>query len=338
MKRYIKIISFIIVCVAISCILSFVLTPSSYLRVVLHEVKSQTDDYNLVFVGQSMGESNINPYMLDNYLDYNSYNLCRRIVKIPDIPYLLREANSDRHIEVCIFHVDQAYFFDTSPNYYNDAYIYPHLSNMRDKTEYFFRYVLNADYRVLLSRYTVEGTGDLKLSKSRIANKLSDEYKLFSMDAVTDTDVDHVYVGRGYRKGISYSDNKSKGTKWNRNSVKEDAILGIQELSDYCRDNGIILLAIHDPLPHERFQADDIKDMNEYFTELFDSFGVDYINFNYISGDYLRWNEDDFSDSYGHMMSNLADDYSDILGLILQQKLDGEDISGYFEEYPNMEI
>ncbi len=336
MKRGLKIIAFILTCIIISCALDFVLTPSSYLRVVLHEVRDTDKNYDLVFVGESMGESNIDPYVLDKHLDYNTYNLCRRIVKIPDIPYLLKEANKKGQIKVCVFHVDQAYFFDTDPNYYSDAYIYPHLSDLRDKTQYFFRYVLNADYRVLFMRYTVEGTGDLKLSKTRVANKLSNEYKEFSMEAVTDTDVDHVYVGRGYRKGIAYSDDESTGTPWSRDRIRDDAVEGVLELADYCREQGIKLIAVQDPLPHERRTSEELADMKDYFGGLFSNAGVDYIDFNYISDEYLTWDESGFTDAYGHMMGSMADEYCEVLGEVLQKKLDGEDISGYFEAYPNM--
>ncbi len=336
MKRLTKIASFILVCIFISAILSFILTPSSYIRVVIHEVKTAEKPYDLIFVGQSRGESNINPYVLDEVMEYNSYNLCRREIIMPDIPYLIKEANSNDQIDVCILSVDQVYFYDISPDYYGEAFIYPYISNISDKTEYFFRYLLNSDFRASFMRYTLEGTGDLKLSKTRIANKLSADYKEYSMDAVTDTDVDHVYVGRGYRKGIAYADYNISGADWDRDKINIEAIESIKEIKDYCDNRGITMIAIHDPVPHDRFTEDEHRDQNEYFTGLFAGIGVDYLDFNYIDEEYLTWNKAGFSDGEGHMMSDLADRYSLVLGEVLQKKLNGDKIDKYFSKSPNM--
>lgn len=335
-KRLVKIIVFACICLLVSYACSFALVSSSYLRVVLHEVKDPDNGYDMVFVGQSRGESNINPYVLDDVMDYNSYNLCRRIVREYDIPYLLREANSNSQIKVCVLDVDQSYFYDMTPNYYSDAFIYPHLQNLADKMEYFFRYVINADYRVLLMRYTIEGMDDLKMSLPRIKDKLSPQYKEYSMETVTDKDVDHVYVGRGYRKGIEYSDDPYPGSRWNREKIDERAIDSIEELTDYCKTNGISLIAVHAPVPHERFSMEEHEDQKEYFSALFERFGIEYIDYNYISSEYLNWDSTDFSDPEGHMMSDLADEYSYILGLTLQKIINGDSIEEYFTDYPNM--
>ncbi len=336
MKRFIKVLVFTGLCVLLSVICSFALTSSSYLRVVLHEVNDKDAGYNLVFLGQSRGESNINPYVLDEVMDYRSYNLCRRKIREYDLPYLLKEANRNDQIKVCVLDVDHVYFSDMTPNYYNDAYIFPHISGIKDRVEYFFRYVINADYRVLLMRYTIEGMDDLKLSVSRIHDKLSSQYRQYSMNAVTDTDEDHVYVGRGYRKGIEYAENPTSGASWSRESIDERAIDSVKELAEYCNDNGIRLIAIHAPVPHERFSVDEHDDMRAYYTELFGRYGVEYLDYNYIDNKYLAWDSADFSDPEGHMMSNLADDYSRVLGLTVQKLIDGEDIETYFTDRPNM--
>lgn len=336
MKRCIKVMGFICICIIISLLCRFVLTPSSYLRVVLHEVKNAEKPYDLVFIGQSRGESNINPYVLDDVMEYNSYNLCRRIVKMPDLPYLLKEADSKKQIGVCVLHVDQAYFYDITPNYFSDAFIFPHISDLVNQIEYYYRYMLNTDFRVSLMRYTLEGMGDLRLSAVRVSDKLSDGYREYSMDAVTDTDVDHVYVGRGYRKGIAYSNNPTSGSKWDRRRIQDKAIESVREIKEYCDQRGIKLIAIHDPVPHERFTVDEHMDQKDYFEDLFGEMGIDYIDFNYIDEKYLVWDETGYSDGEGHMMSDMADDYSRILGEVLQKKLDGESIEEFFSDSPNM--
>lgn len=333
MIRRLKIFMFIILIIGISYVCGFALNPSSYMRVVLHDVKS--DDYDLIFVGQSRGETNINPYVLDSYLDYKSYNLCRRLVQMPDIQYVIREANFDNSIRVVVYDVDQLYFYNTDLDYFSDAFMYPHITNISDKIHY-TKTLLNRDYRILLMRYTLEGMDDLKQSKERIRDKLSDEYKEYSFDAVTNKNSHHIYMGRGYWKGIQMSDKTVKGSEWNQDFVSTDAVKCVADIADYCHKEGITLIAVHSPVPHERFTENEHYSQKEYFNSLFAEYGIKYIDFNFVSKEYLTWNEDHFTDLEGHMMSDMADDYSIVLGMVLNEYLDGGDIEKYFDEYPNM--
>jgi len=316
----------------------FAITPSSYLRVVLHEVREArkgNNPYDMIILGQSRGETNINPYVLDEHLDYNSYNLSRRILRMSDLYYMLSEVNENKTARAVVLDVDHVYWTDPQISYYSDAYLLPHLSNPVNKVDYFFRYTLSADYRVMFSRYSVHGIDDIKKIGERLRTKLSPDYYNYSMSAVSDKDADHVYVGRGYNKGIAIN-NKGYGADWDIDIIDDSIVSNVERLVKYCKENDIQIVAIHAPVPHGRFTDASHKELNYYFKSTFAGMGVDFINFNYISPEYLEWNDEDFSDGEGHMMGEFADEYSALLGEILDKYFNSADISLYFAEEVNL--
>jgi len=335
MTRRFKIAIFIMLILGLSAFCSFALNPSSYMRVVFHDVKN--NDYDLIFVGQSRGETNINPYILDSYMEYKSYNLCRRFVQLPDIQYVIREANSNKNVKVVVYDVDQFYFYNTDIDYYSDAFMYPHITNLSDKLRY-TGVLMNKDYRILLMRYTLEGLDDLRDSKDRIKDKLSQGYKEYSFDAVTNKNTHHIYMGRGYWKGVQMSDKTVEGSVWDKEQINKNdvALKSLSDMSRYCSDENIILIAVHAPVPHERFTEDEHCDQKEYFENLFGEYGIKYIDFNFIKEEYLTWDADGYTDLEGHMMGEMTDRYSKVLGMVLDEYLKGGDIEKYFSEYPNM--
>lgn len=333
MKRKTKIAIFILILALSSNMLSFIFTPSSYMRVVLHEVKMASDDspYDMVILGQSRGETNINPYVLNDYIDYNSYNLSRRILRMSDLYYLASEVNCNNKLKVIILDVDHVYWTDSQISYYSDAYLLPNIEGLNNKLDYFFRYTITSDYRVLFSRYAMHGSEDIRTIPNRVKEKLSSDYWEYSMDAVGEKDADHIYIGRGFHRGISYSQS-GNGAEWNREMIDDTIVNDVKRLVDYCNDNGIRVIAVHDPVPHERFSNEQHADMNAYFADEFKEMGVEFINFNYVRPEYLSWDECDFSDGEGHMMGDFADKYSEILGKMITLVINGEDISSYFYE------
>ncbi len=135
---------------------------------------------------------------------------------------------------------------------------------------------------------------------------------------------------------IKRNEKAEEGSAWNKELISEEARLSIRDIADYCSSNGIELIAVHAPVPHERFTEDEHYEQRKTFDSLFAEYGVKYFDFNFIKEKYLTWDKEDFADSEGHLMCNLADDYSRMLGLVLKNYLEGYDVGEYFADYPNM--
>ena len=335
--RKIKVLSFIISVGLITSLLHFLLVPSSYLRVVLHEVQDTSVNYDLIFIGQSMGETNINPYIIETETGKSSYNMCRRIISMPDLYYLVKECNYRNDMQKLVLVIDPTYWYGSTTNYYNDAYMLPHLNSPRNKIEYFFRYTIKTDYRVFFSRYVLHGKDDIFNCLERVRQKTSDEYKNYDMRAVSETGDHFNYIGRGFRYGVRPAETYYTGVKWGREYIDSKAVEAFEEIVYYCQDNDIELICINSPFPHERFNNDDLKDMKAFYSDVADNYHIGYMDFNFIKPIYLQWQAEDFEDGEGHMMGEFAEEYSKVLGTVLDEYFSGNNIDDYFSDFPNTE-
>lgn len=330
MKRCFKVIAFILIVALLSSLLKFVLSPSSYLRVVLHDVQDESVNYDMIILGQSLGETSVDPYKLQEVMGVSTYNLCRQVVTVKDLYYLMKEANYHNDMKIAVLYIDPSYWIDTKESYYGDSYIFPHLKNPKNKIEYFFNYCMNSDYRVMFFRYTVYGTGDLKNSITKIKQKLSSEYRAFSMNAVSDKNDGAEYRGRGFLYCTRHYGIEGSKVGWNQDEIEVEAVQSFEKMADYCKQNKITFIVVNAPYPSGRNSREDLKDMRDYFCKLAKSNGAFYLDGNFISPEYLSYDENSFSDSEGHMIGEFATEYSGVLGEIMKKYLQGEDTSTFF--------
>lgn len=333
MKKSIgKIFLFSVILLVVTNIIEFLFVPSSYLRVAMHEIQSEDTNYDLIFYGQSLGETNINPFIVEEKTGIVSYNLCRRLIYMPDMLYQIKESNYGNDLKYLVLHVDPGYWYNTDIDYYCDSYIYPHLNNPQNKVEYFFRYCLKNDFRVAFCRYVVQGMGDIKNCKERVQQKLSPDYCNYSIDAVSNDGDYYDYVGRGFRYGVKYSEEVETGEKWDRRKIDEEVLKSFDEIMQYCNENDIKVVAITSPFPEWRISGADLDDFNQFYSEYFEQYDVEFLDFNYIKDEYLTWDDKDFQDGEGHMMGPFAERYSLILGEVLNQTLSGNSVQKYFDK------
>ena len=128
------------------------------------------------------------------------------------------------------------------------------------------------------------------------------------------------YKGRGFRYGL-----RKSGIEWPRwdfdeNSIKEENVETFKKIVKYCKDNDIELVCVQSALPPYRLQNENMDDVHEYFAELCGEYGVPFYDLNYLKDEYLSRTDDDYVDLDGHMMGELADRQSAVLGQILISK------------------
>jgi len=74
---------------------------------------------------------------------------------------------------------------------------------------------------------------------------------------------------------------------------------------------------VQSALPPYRLQNENMDEVHEYFTELCSEYQVPFYDLNYLKDEYLSRTDDDYVDLDGHMMGELADRQSAVLGQIL---------------------
>ena len=331
MRIFKKIVCILAVVIVFNSILAFALTQPSYFRVVLHEVQQKNVNYDLIFLGQSHGENAFAPDILKETTGMETYNLCRRLITVQDIYYLLKESNYKNNPKVVVMDLDQTYWMDNvEPNYYSDSFIYPHLNNPINKMEYFFNDNLKLNYNFTLFRYHICGKDDIKKILPNLKAKCTPDYFNYSMDSIQTSSDIIKYKGKGFRFAEKRNGKDFEPTVWNSKGVKEKPLKYLKKMAQYCNKEGIQFICVSSPVPAKRLQKENHDEMNEYFAKLAEEGNFLYLDFNYIKNEYLQWNDDDFVDGDGHMMGKFAERYSKVLGNVINDYKDEKDISHYF--------
>lgn len=125
------------------------------------------------------------------------------------------------------------------------------------------------------------------------------------------------YKGRGFRYGLKKSGIEWPSWDFDEDSIKEENVEAFKKIAKYCRDNDIELICVQSALPPYRLQNENMDAVHEYFMELCSEYQVPFYDLNYMKDEYLSRTDDDYVDLDGHMMGELADRQSAVLGQIL---------------------
>lgn len=327
-----KVAILVLLIIFINAVFGFCFHSPSYMDLVLGEVQNPDKNYDIVFVGQSHGSNAFNPYVIEEETDMTTYNLCRGLVCVRDVEYLVKESTYKNDAKYIVYDIDSTYWTGFEyPNYFSDGYVFPHLNNPVNKVEYFLKYVLKENYRYNLFRYVLYGSGGLKAVPDNIKKKLSKEYWKQDINSIFSEREKSEYQGRGFFAGSVKDDGGFVPTQWDSADVKENSLQGFINMANYCKQNNIEFICVSSPLPKDRMQAENYSEFHNFISELTRSQGVTFWDFNYIKETCLSWDKDDFQDTEGHMFGAFADEYSKVLGRILDQYKDGKSVDDYFK-------
>lgn len=325
MHNFRNTILFLVLVVVIGYVLNFLLVPSSYIRVVLHEVQDENQNYDMIVVGQSHSETDINPYIIEEKTGYSAYNLSRRLVSMTDLAYMVKESNYKNTPKVIVMDLDATYFQGEGyTDYFCDSYIYPHINNPKNKLEYFGRYNLKNDFRVTLCRFTNLKDGLLQLPFT-LKSKTGSAYYQYDMSAVKMPNENYEYIGRGFRYGIKRMESEYTPSTWNEDNISEKAENSFNEIVDYCEKEKIQLICVSSPVSKTRLSAEPYDEIHQYFETLTANRNVPYFDFNVKDAYGLEWTDKDFADMDGHMMGEMAERYSNTLGILITNYLKEND-------------
>lgn len=334
MRTFRRIAAFLLICVCMSALLKFMLVPSSYMRIALHEVQDPKQNYDIIFAGQSHGELAFDPEKIEEKTGKTVYNLARRQIVMRDVEYVVKEANYHNNPSMVIYDMDPAYWLDSEkPNYYGDSYMFPHLKNPVNKIEYFCRYNLNTDFRMTLFPYWVCGSEDIKKIKTTVQDKASKYYWEYSIKSVQIVNKSVEYRGKGFWYQDEQTNAGFSPIKWEDEKVTDSARESFQNMVTYCKKNNIAFICISSPLPMERKQQENYSAAHDYISKLCKEYEVPFWDFNYLTPEKHSFDiegEKVFIDKDGHLLGSTAEKYSLLLGDMLASYMQGKEVNSYF--------
>jgi hypothetical protein len=319
MRTFRKIAGFISINIFITVTLTIMFAQPSALKVLMKEAKG--NEYDTLIMGESLGESAINPYVLSNLTGCTAYNLSRRIMPVVDFEYVLKEVNTGKHYNRVILELDYTYLTKNHTGYAGtDTNLLLRLTGVR-RLEYIYKVLMNDNYNDSFSDFTVS-IAYIKRIPKILKAKFNIDYIESKEESIPNTysiiGIDNfVYIGRGFRYGVGKSDSEWELSYFEASEVKAENLKSFNRLVEYCNKNGIELICIQSALNSYRIKGENLGDVHEYLTDLCRKHNIEFYDLNYVKKEYFNPDDDKYVDLAGHMLGELADEQTEILAKIL---------------------
>lgn len=320
MRTFKRIAGFVLTNLAVIVLLHLMLAQPSVLKVLLKEAKGQ--EFNTLIVGQSHGETGYDPYVLSDVTGDETFNLSRRLMPVVDLSYIIGEANASGQYKRVILDLDPSYWDGNHKSTFgSDTNLLFRLTGGR-WVAYVKDILLKDNYSDAFVDYSVNAETVKQIPKN-VKGKLnwayltSSEASIPNTYAVIGASSWYEYVGRGFRYGIKNSGGLSLDWNFDRKDIDPENTEAFKKMAEYCKKHGVELVCVQSALPPHRLRKENMDAVHEYFTELCGEYGVPFYDLNYLKAEYLARTDDNYVDLDGHMMGELADRQSAVLGQIL---------------------
>lgn len=329
MQTFKKVLVFLGVNLLLLWGMTFLLGQPSVLKILLKQAKSP--EYDTLILGQSHGETCLDPFVLSEQTGWQVFSLSRRLQPVTNLPYLLEEANTAGQYRRVILEIDPAYWDSNSQGEAGmDARLLFRLTGQR-RLKYLSHELGKVNYNTALGDYalTVE---NLRRIPGVVRCKLSPAYRrgedaaAEEIGEVIGTARNFRYQGRGFRYGV-----RKTGVEWNPwyfspADVKEENLQALETIADYCQARDMELICVITAMPPQRIQTENLGESHDYYAALCSRYGVPLYDMNYVRPSVLPRTDEDYADIDGHMLGPLAQRHSRVLGEILT----AQDKAGFF--------
>ena len=321
MRTFKKIAGFIIVNLIVIVLLTFMLAKPSVVKLLMKEAKFQA--YDTLVIGESHAVNGYNPSVLSNKMGYAVFNMSRGLMPLPNLSYILEEVNRNGQYKKVIFDLDASYFEDENKgNIGTDTNLLFKLTGNR-RLDYIKNILLKENYNDIFADYNANAETVRQIPRN-LKCKLRKEYFTGGESAIHSTYSMIIsavgcydYESRGFLRGIKKSETDYVSKCFDESNIKQENVDAFKKIVEYCKDNDIELICVQSALPPYRLQNENMDEVHDYFTELCSEYQVPFYDLNYLKDEYLSRTDDDYVDLDGHMMGELADRQSAVLGQIL---------------------
>ena len=152
---------------------------------------------------------------------------------------------------------------------------------------------------------------------------MTKDYFDYSIECVDNRDGGGPYLGKGFfivRNLMRDSGfGEFKAISFDADGVDKETVEIFRKIVKYCKEQNIRLVCTTSPITPSMLTCGDYGKVTEYFTSLCEEQDVEYYDFNLIKDDVLDFEDTDYVDYDGHMVGELADRYSHVLGDVISR-------------------
>lgn len=336
-----KKIGFLIVLLGVNLLLSFMLEPAKGASESMWKGYYEEESLDMIFVGSSLCQGTFDPYIIDEYLGVNSYNMGTPLQAVPQSVRAIEVALEEHDIKTVIYGVgfstlkyegmmEAELTFEKARIKQKGGmegllegvqYLFSEeMRNDEKSINYLFPWLYN---REELSLDNIIGNVKLKIRQQQIKysggtiEENSQFYKgylnypgvVFNYDNVWETNSDRYYGA----------------------DLNTEMMEALEEMLILCNEKDVELIVVNTPHPffdvvacYEFYEQND-KEVKS----LCEEYGVDYYDFSLAKPEIFQVKSEYYSD-YEHLNLEGAEAFSQQLCDFLSRRAEGEDMESYF--------
>lgn len=343
-----KAVIFVIVFIMINYALTFAFVPKgNNTRMTMREMYSQKENMDVAFVGASLSERDINPYIMDKELGVKTFDYAFPSQMFIGTYYSLKELFDYQKPKLVVLTAEQTNFTTKGEKplvYLSTA---PYMKSFFNEAQYYFASsAQDGSYLDRLFPWRGYHVDSIQNLVKNIYGKLESTYTNYPEAGQVEAFANNKsgYIGKGAVK-VNPSDSKGtinydnmKGSHDTRNisDIQEKNMEYLKKISELCKANNCKLILLTPPAPV--FQVLRVKNYFEFYNEIAKiakDLNIEYYDYNLIKPELFKSKEDYFSDGE-HLNSQGAEAFSESLANFLKLRQNSEDMNKYFykpEEY-----
>lgn len=345
--RYLKYIRFFVLLIIANVMLSFLLEPVDGASGVMWKEYYQEDDLDTVFVGSSVCGSIMDPYVFNEVMGVNSFNMGTPSQAVPQTIQSIEEAIKDHDIKTVVFAMN---FSTLKYSVFEEAELTFQKARVRniggvDALKESIAFMFSEDVRDTEKSVNFLFPwiyNRVELSFSSIAENVKQKVMdRKSKDDIQDTAISYKGFQNTSDTLFNY-DNRWENTSNIRYSASfdEEMLEEFENLLVLCNEKKVDLIVVATPHPPYDVIAcmDSYEENGKTLSELCSSYGVDFYDFSLAKAEAYEPTLENFCDNE-HLNLEGAQDFSRQLAEFIVSRNRGENVEEHFytfEEYLNV--
>ena len=345
-KPVMKIVVFVVLLVLINEACNFALEPIGSASDTMWSDYVKEEDLDMVYTGSSFSLRAFNPYIIDEALGTNSYNMGTPMQAINQTYVAIKTAIEEHNLDTVILALNYSTLEFERPAAAKVAFY-----RAKGQNEPFIERMLDMIMFTLDEDNRTECTSinflfpwiynHVNIDRNSIITNIRDKMAGKTEETVTEGVPESVYVGKGFGYYVGELDYNTIGNMNSKTSYTNvffaDAFEVIIDIIELCKKNDVELIAVNVPRP----ALDIVSYGEDYFVkyerirQLFAENGAVYFDFNLIKPEIMEIKEEYFVD-IEHFNEEGTKQFSASFAKFLQLYKGGENMEQFFyspEEY-----
>lgn len=341
-------IIFLVVFVMINYCLTFVLVPKGvYSRMTMREMYSQTENIDVAFIGASLSQKDINPYIMDKELGANTFDYAFSAQVYTGTYYSLKELFRYHKPRLVILTTEPLSYTikEEQPLAYLSVDLY--MKSFLNRLEYYLGSAQDGSYLDRLFAWRGYHVKSIQEALKNAKGKLDHSYVNYPEPGQVESfkKEKYGYIGKGATilnpndpKNVINYDKLGKVSRETRkiSDIKENNVEYLKKISELCKANNSELILLNTPFPaYEVLHTTNYFEFDDQVAKIAKELNIEYYNFSLIKPEIFQAKSNYFADHI-HLNGNGAEVFSKSFANFLKLREKGEDMNKYFytpEEY-----